>query len=133
MALTISFLSSLLIFTYLGWFTSEMRLVQQSFLCICISVFPSSLSITFELTGPFQPRLVKNIRFQIFQVLQETLGKRRAVWKTEMSGGQVGMDQPTTFLLGSPSSQGPRVAGQASLAWLQTDDSIWCFLQSTCT
>lgn len=80
MALTISYLQ-------LGWVTSEMRLVQQSFLCICMSVFPPLLSITFELTGAFQPRLVKNIRFQIFQVLQET-GKMqgwvedRNVWRT---------------------------------------------------
>lgn len=52
------------ILSYLQWFPLERRLTQGNFLSTFLSVFPPSLSTTFELTVALQPNLAKTMRFQ---------------------------------------------------------------------
>lgn len=99
-----------------------MKYIQESFLCICLSLCPPT---TLEVMRDFRPHLTMHIGYTM---LQEALGKCVTGSKTNVLRQRQGELSPQLLLVALPSAKGPWLAGDAHLHHLQTLDVMWCFL-----
>lgn len=127
MALAISFLPS----TWLVLFRNEACIRKLSmYLYVCLPSFPfNNFGTDRSVLAAFdKEHQVSNILCSKKLWENSGLGGRQ-----KGAEGQAGIAQPTATLCGSPSSRGPRLAGQAPHASLPTTGGMQCFLHPTCT